>query len=203
MSLLSAPPRSVSRRVATLALPLALLFACEPSKPARIETDPDDVMKFYKKGQESSIQLSAFKESGKPFTAPLKPTFKSSDETVATVDKKGVVTSTGSGTAKIEVSAQGADATVDVLVMIVGGIEFAPDMGKEFKANQEERIPIKVIVKDDKGRPMQQHPKIKYMDTSGCIDVYQDGTFAPYQKGECSIVATVGSFEARHRVKVK
>jgi len=198
--------RPLPRRAAWLAVTLALAVltcGCGPQKPARLVLDPAEGMKFYSKGKTGSINASAYDDKDKPFMRPPKLAWSSSDETVVTVDENGKVTSTGSGTAKVTAETAGVSQSTEVRVMILGKIEFSPDMPTEYKAAPETRLPIMLIVTDDKGRVMEQHRKVTYDDTSGCIDVYQDGTFAAYRKGECSIVAKLAGMEASFRVKVK
>jgi hypothetical protein len=198
--------RLTRHRTAWLAAALSLAViacGCGPKKPSRLELDPAEGMKFHAKGKTASIVVGAYDERDKPFIRQPKLEWSSSDDTVATVDQTGKVTSTGSGVAKITASMEGVSASTEVRVIIVDKIEFSKEMVSEHKANPELRLPIKVIVKDDKGNPIEKPPRITYEATSGCIDVYKAGEFVAYQKGECSIIAKCAGKEASFRIKVK
>jgi hypothetical protein len=202
------PSSHRSRFSARFAAPLALaavvvIAGCSEKKASRLELDPPEKMAFRTKGKKTSIRVGVYDERDKPFIRQPKIDFSSSDTTVAEVDEKGVVTSTGSGDAEITVSTLGVSASLKVEVRIVGGIEFAKDMQTEARADPDKRLPIKFIVKDDKGRPMKDHPKVRFETTSACADAYSDATWVPYMEGECSLIARCLDFEASVRLKVK
>jgi Bacterial Ig-like domain (group 2) len=178
----------------------ALTVACEAEKPDKLTMMPTGPFKFTKKGVTESVQVVGH-VGPKPFTQKLEPTFKSSDETVATVDAKGTITCTGSGAATITASALGVDTTAEVKASIVGGLVVKDDVPRPMKLNSKGHQ-LSYEVKDDKGTVIAD-PKVQFRASDYCVEVDETtGFIKPLTEGDCDVIVTIGAFHQRIKLSV-
>jgi hypothetical protein len=186
--------------VIALALFAMVLSACEAEKPDRLELMPSGPYVFDKKGQSEDVQVTAY-VGKKPYTSPIKPSFASSDENVATVDDKGHVTCTGSGTATITATAEGASGSGEVRAQVVGSMEVAKDAPERMRLNHKGHQ-LTVVVKDTSGKVIEK-PKVQYRATDYCVEVDDSGLVKPLSEGECDVVVSVADQYQRVKFSVR
>lgn len=198
-----APPRrsaAVLRTSFVLGSLLLVLAACEERKPERLALDPAGPFRFDRKGQTEEVKVAAF-VGKKPYVKAVPVSYSSADPSVATVDDKGVITSTGSGQTTITASAWGLSTTADVTASIVGSVSVKDDVPRPLKLSGK-GWKLAVTVKDDKGNVIE-NPKVTYRATDYCVEVDDDGNLKPLADGECDVVVSAADQSARVKLEVR
>ncbi|MDP2343627.1 MAG: Ig-like domain-containing protein [Deltaproteobacteria bacterium] len=187
---------------------IALSLGCGVPPPDRLEVNPPTPIKADELGKTVELQASAFRGivAHDDVKAPLVVTWSSSDPAVASVDKNGKVTATGSGKAKIEASVPGvggkpvvADVVVDNL--IVDTIAATGDFPKVFKLDSKP-VPLTVVVKNEKGVVVEK-PKLRFRASDYCVEVTPEGMVHPLAVGECSVIVELAGKTAKIDLDVK
>ncbi len=192
--------RSLLAAAAVAVFTLVGTLGCTEAKPDRLTLDPNGPYRFERKGQTETVKVAAF--TGKsPYVNVVPATWKSSDESVATVDDKGTVTATGSGKAQIIASAWGLSVSADVDSVIVGSVSVDDDLPKPFRLNNK-GVQLHVTVKDDKGNVIKD-PVIAYHADNYCVEVSDEGFVKPLSDGDCNIEVRCASKLAKLAVSVK
>lgn len=140
------------------------------------------------KGKGQVIEVSVLPEDATLKTA----TFSSSNENVATVDKKGFVTATGKGEATITAVADGnQDIIKTVKVTVLLGVEEITAENKEYSVYENESTKINVTVLPEGA----ENPAVIYKSADETIaTVDANGNVKGISKGETTI--TVQSVQA-------
>lgn len=125
--------------------------------------------------------------------------WKSSDETVITVDVTGKVTAIGSGTAQLQAEYKGFTATVAIPVKIVGKVELTPAKDLTIKMRQTQQF--SVVVKNDRDQVMTDQ-KVVWSMMGYAADVDQNGLVRGQAIGESVLQAKAGDEVARVKINV-
>jgi len=181
--------------------------ACGVPPPDRLEITPPAAIKSQEMGQTFALKAKAWRgivEHDDP-KGPVAFTWASSDPGVATVDNSGTVTITGSGRAKITVSAAGRDGTiredVDVNNLIVDSVTATGDFPKKFRLDSPP-VKLTVVVKNEKGVVIDK-PKLRMSASDYCVEVTPEGMVYPLAVGQCSAIVEVAGKRAKIDLDVK
>ena len=186
----------------SLALCLPLFAACEAEKPATLTTNPTKTIRFGKKGAVEKVFLTTKDKKGRPWLKPIKPTWSSADTKVATVNQSGEVTAVGTGQTEITANAEGLSASVAVEVSIVGSIEIKKEGVKTDLKLTGKGPTLEIVVKDDRGNVMEEHPTLQFRTSDYCVEVNPDFSVAPLSLGQCTVTAFIREVEGRLDFKV-
>jgi len=126
-------------------------------------------------------------------------TWKSSDESVLTVDVTGKVTAIGSGSAQLQAEYKGFTATLPITVKIVGKVELTPAKDLTIKMRQTQQFTA--VVKNDRGQVMTDQ-KVVWSMMGYAADVDQTGLVRGQAIGESVLQAKAGDEVARIKINV-
>lgn len=128
----------------------------------------------------------------------LKIRWESSDESILTVDEKGLVTALQPGTATVTASFEKVSASCQVTVYIP--IEEISFQEKEISCRTGQRLKLSYAVKPAEASDAGD---LKYHSSNtGVATVDRDGTLTAYYPGETTITLTTGNLEASCHVTV-
>lgn len=186
---------------------LSLAVACGVPPPDRLEITPPAAIKSEEMGQTFALKAKAWRGivEHDDAKAPVNFTWSSSDPAVASVDNNGTVTITGSGQAKISVTAQGANGPihqdVDVNNLIVDSITATGDFPKKFRLDSPP-VKLTVVVKNEKGVVIDK-PKLRMSASDYCVEVTPEGMVHPLAVGQCSAIVEIAGKRAKIDLDVK
>jgi len=177
---------------AGLVASVVILAACE-KKPVAMTIEPTALLPFERKGKTAQLKAQLKDDRG-IFVATAKPSWESSDPSVATVDDTGLITAAGTGKANITGTQDGISASVPVDVKIVGTVEITPKDPQKLRMRKD--LKLTVVVKDDRGNVLAGE-KIRFKTAGYAIDVDPEGLVHAQAVGESSVIAQAGDKEAR------
>jgi hypothetical protein len=196
--------------VAVFAFALSGVFAvaCGTPPPDRLEIVPPTPIKSDELGRQFPLKARAYRgivdyDDSK---APLVVSWSSSDPAVASVDRAGVVSATGTGKAKITASVPGAGgkavtADVDVNNLIVQTVTATGDFPRVFKLDSKP-VQLTVVVKNEKGAVVEK-PTLHMRASDYCVEVTPEGMVHPLAVGECSVIVECAGKQAKIDLDVK
>ncbi len=176
---------------------LGLLAACD-KKPASLSLEPRTFLPLEKKGKTVQLKAQTKDEKG-VFVATVTPVYRSGDDTVASVDDKGLITAVGSGKTDITATLDGLTAAVPVEVRVVGSVAFEPSTPQKLRMGKS--MKVKVIIKDDKGNVLPNE-KFLFKTAGYTVDPDPDGTISGVATGESELIAVAKDKEARLKFEV-
>lgn len=192
-------------RVAILWATWALVLSACESKPAEIrikgpldslesQFDVQKLPKFEKKGQTLQLRASAYDDEGR-FIGPAEVEWSTTDRTVATVSRTGLLTVLSSGVADVVARTEDKprlEARMKVEASIVDAVKI---IEPETEEGQRTRLPMGEVLQfqaqvlDDRGQVIEGHP-IRWESTTYAAIVRPNGEVEGGALGTTQIVVT-------------
>lgn len=184
-------------RPALVVATLLTASACDGPKVAEVRLRPAGPLKFTEIGKGQKVQALAYDKKNRPLVEKKSTaTFKSSDPNVFSVDKNGIVTSKGTGTATLEASVKGVTGTAEVQVTHVAKIVFKTEPPAKLKFGGD-AIQVTVELRDEANRPVTG-VKPRFAASDYCVEVDDSGRVKPLSVGECDITVTAQKASISH-----
>ncbi|MBN2362042.1 MAG: hypothetical protein JXR83_21500 [Deltaproteobacteria bacterium] len=191
-------PRAVARRLGPLLLLATIGCPQESIQRLEIRPTPEQFFPFNRKGQAMPFTAHVL-DKNNFLIAVDTATWKSSDESVITVDVSGKVTAIGSGTAQLQAEYKGFTAAIPISVTIIGKVELSPATDITIKMRQTQQF--SAVVKDDHGQVVPDH-KVVWSMMGYAADVDQTGLVRGQAIGESVLQAKAGDEVARVKINV-
>ena len=164
---------------------------------ARIEVTPDEASIVERR----PVQLSAKGYGENDEEIDVDVTWSSSDETLATVDDEGLVTTLRPGTVTITATAFGTsdEATITITESTAARITFEADT---INVPLDGEVQLHAIVEDAEGYELLGRAVSFESDDESVVTVTADGIATGIKEGEATIKAKLGALEASLDVRV-
>ena len=164
-----------------------LTIGCQEAKVAKIEFSRQNfVLPFTQKGQSGTLKAQAFDERGSLLSKKLIH-FSSNDDSVATIDKNGLLTAVGSGETEIVAISDKYQEKFKVNVLIVARVEVDPPGPHELP--MAEKIQLSAKAFDDKGNEIKD-PKVLWKSSNFAVEV-RNGEVEGMSMGDGEIIVRV------------
>jgi len=190
--------RAIARRFGLLALVFVAGCPQQSIQHLEIRPTPEQFFPLSHKGQAMPFTAHVL-DKNNFLIAVDSANWKSSDESVITVDVTGKVTAISSGVAQLQAEYKGFIATLPLTVKIVGKVELTPAKDLTIKMRQTQQFTA--VVKNDRDQVMTDQ-KVVWSMMGYAADVDQNGLVRGQAIGESVLQAKAGDEVARIKLNV-
>lgn len=167
--------------------------------PDAMEVSPEE-LSFASLGASEQLSVTVWDGDGDEIADPA-VTFSSSDESVATVDEDGVVTSTGNGSTAVTVQSGDVSESVTVTIeQVADAVEVTPDEVTLTEAGQIEGL--SAVVLDAEGSEIEGTEVIWSSSDEEVVTVDEAGQIEAVGEGTALVTATAGDVSGSAEVTV-